>query len=240
MAGKIVGVMGGMGPKATVLFMDNVIQKTPVSRDQDHIRMLVDNNPSVPDRTASILNQGESPVTHLQSMAVGLEKMGANFLVMPCNTAHYFYHEIISVINIPFINMIEESSSYICKMKMQANKKVGLLATTGTIKSGIYHDALSKFNLDLLLPTPYQHKVMEGIYAVKKGDFSLDAVKKIEDPVKYLESQGANIIIMGCTEIPMLITHGPKFQHSIKANLVDPADVLAEKTIHLALQLTTT
>ncbi len=240
MSRQVVGILGGMGPKATVIFMDKIIQKTPAQKDQDHLRMLVDNNPLVPDRTEAILFGGESPVSELQSMAKSLEQMGADFIVMPCNTAHYFSQEIISVINIPFINMIDITVKYIKEMKSNAKNmtnRVGLLATTGTIKSQIYHNALSSFGLELLTPSPYQEQVMEGIYAVKRGDLSMSAVQQLEDPIHYLEDQEADILIMGCTEIPILINKNTKYKNRFNANLLDPTDILAEATIKRALQI---
>ncbi|ACB84224.1 aspartate/glutamate racemase family protein [Natranaerobius thermophilus] len=231
---KVVGVLGGMGPQATVDFMDKVVKKTPATKDQDHIRMVVDNNPQVPDRTKAIIEGGDNPNTYLRDMAKRLENMGADFLVMPCNTAHYFYKDIQDVVNIPFVNMLECTARYINKLIGNDSKqgKVGLLATSGTLQTEIYQNQLSQFGFEVITPEPYQQLVMEAIYAVKAGDIGTSTRELLEKPIKQLENNGAKAIIMGCTEIPVIATT----EQTTQAELIDPTEVLADETVSRALK----
>ena len=127
---KTVGIIGGMGPLATVDLFGKIVNLTDAKCDNDHIHILIDNNTYIPDRTSYILGDGENPIDELVKSAKRLKNMGADFLIMPCNTAHYFYNDIINNVSIPFINMIEETANYINNKNI---KKVGLLSTTGTI-----------------------------------------------------------------------------------------------------------
>ncbi|WP_158212302.1 aspartate/glutamate racemase family protein [Natranaerobius trueperi] len=231
MDAKTVGVLGGLGPKATVDFMDKVIDKTPSSKDQDHVRMLVDNNPKIPDRTEAILNDSQSPLSYLEDMAKGLENYGADFLVMPCNTAHYFYNDVQKTVNIPFVNMLQCTAQYINDVVESQNRKVGLLATNGTIRTKIYQQQLQEYNLEVIIPESYQHQVTEAIYAVKSGDICDSSRRLLDEPIGYLEDEGAEAIILGCTELPVLVTD----KKADKAILVDPTDILAAKTVSFAL-----
>ncbi len=167
---EILGVVGGMGPAATIQFMHLVVSLTPAQRDQDHIRMLVDMNPAIPpDRTAAILGQGPSPVPELVKSARLLEQAGATFLVFPCNTAHYFLPQVQAQINIPILNMIEETAAYIGGERGGMNK-IALLATDGTVQTGLYQQALSGRKLNYLVPDEAaQQAVMKTIYDIKAG-----------------------------------------------------------------------
>ncbi|MFA6670735.1 MAG: amino acid racemase, partial [Bacillota bacterium] len=125
---KTLGVIGGMGPQATVDFFQKVLDNTKASRDQDHIHVIIDSNPKTPDRTEAILGVGESPLKTLVNSAVKFQLMGADLLAMPCNTAHYFYDDIVKFIDIPFINMIDEVSATV-RVRDHKATRVGLLAT---------------------------------------------------------------------------------------------------------------
>ena len=116
---KTIGIIGGMGPLATVDLFGKIVNLTDAKCDNDHIHILIDNNTYIPDRTSYILGDGKNPLDELVKSAKRLKDMGADFLVMPCNTAHYFYNDIINNVSIPFINMIEETASYINNKKAQ-------------------------------------------------------------------------------------------------------------------------
>src|SRR5690348_7801651 len=107
-ASLVIGVLGGMGPRATVDFYSKLIAATPAECEQDHLRVHIDSNPQIPDRSEALAGRGESPGTVLAAMAAGLERAGADFLVMPCNTAHAFEPEIRAAVNVPFVSMIDE------------------------------------------------------------------------------------------------------------------------------------
>ena len=131
---KIIGIIGGMGPLATVHLFERIVLRTKAEKDQDHIRILIDNNTKIPDRTLAILGNEESPVNELVNSAKMLENSGADFLIMPCNTAHYFIEEIKKNISIPFINMPEEAVKHTYD-KYGKDAVVGIMATDGTIKT---------------------------------------------------------------------------------------------------------
>jgi len=221
---KVVGILGGMGPLATVDLFQKIVQQTEAKTDNDHIHIIIDNNTKVPDRTASIINSGESPLNCLVTSAVKLEMMGADVIIMPCNTAHYFYDAIMPFIQIPFINMIEETAKEI--KKNYKGRKVGLLSTEGTSKSGVYDKTLTEYGIDFIKPDErLQPYVTDIIYAVKKGDTNPDK----EGLLKVLESiknKGAELFILGCTELPIA------FQRmDIREKYIDPTDILARRAI---------
>ena len=226
---KVIGILGGMGPLATVDLFRRIVLKTPAKKDQDHPRIIIYNNPKIPDRTAYILGKGENPLPELIDSAKKLEEWGADFIIMPCNTAHYFAEEIQKAIKIPLINMIEETASYVASLGM---KRVGILATMGTIASGIYQKALEKRGIKGVVPSVEdQEKVMKGIYeGVKAGDIELGR-KLLLEVAKKLEKE-AEGIIAGCTEVSIALK-----QEDLNVPLVDPMDILAQKAVKMALGL---
>ncbi|MCD6189898.1 MAG: aspartate racemase [Thermococcus sp.] len=226
---KVIGILGGMGPLATVDLFRRIVLKTPAKKDQDHPRIIIYNNPKIPDRTAYILGKGKNPLPELINSAKKLEEWGADFIIMPCNTAHYFAEEIQKAIKIPLINMIEETASYVASLGM---KRVGILATMGTIVSGIYQKALEKRGIKGVVPSVEdQEKVMKGIYeGVKAGDIELGR-KLLLEVAKKLEKE-AEGIIAGCTEVSIALK-----QEDLNVPLVDPMDILAQKAVKMALGL---
>ena len=169
---KIIGILGGMGPEATLDLFYKIIKLSPAKKDQDHCRIIIDNNPKIPDRTNAILGTGKDPLPELIMTAQNLEKAGADFIIMPCNTAHYFISGIQQNVNIPILNMIEESANYV-KNIFPSFKKVGLFASKGTYKTKLYNSFFNAKNIDILIPTPTeQEKIMDLIYMFKSGILS--------------------------------------------------------------------
>ena len=226
---KTLGIIGGMGPLATVKLFEMIVLMTRANSDQEHIRILIDNNTSVPDRTNYILNMvGDDPRIELKKSAQNLEKAGADFLVMPCNTAHYFYDEITQEIGIPFINMIEETAIYV-KDNHKSIDKIGLLATEGTIKARVYDDIFNKYGIEVLKPSKEtQAYVTELIYNIKEdiAQESLDGFYKAMDDLK---SQGVEVFVAGCTEISVAID-----LYKLEGNIIDAMKVLAISAIKYA------
>lgn len=224
---KIIGILGGMGPLATVELFKRIVLKTPAKEDQGHPKIIIYNNPKIPDRTAYILGKGENPLPKLIDSAKKLEKWGASFIIMPCNTAHFFAEEIQKTVGIPLINMVEETAEYIQKLGL---KKIGLLATDGTIRGMVYHKALLKRGIEIALPDRKgQKEVMKGIYGgIKAGNLELgkELLLKV---AKKLEKRSEGIIA-GCTEVSIALSEG-----DLKVPLIDPMDVIAEKAVRLAL-----
>lgn len=197
---KIVGVIGGMGPLATVDLYRKIVEHTLADCDQAHVRTIIDSNTNIPDRTAALLSGGESPVRELQSSARLLEQAGAQVLVMPCHTAHCFYGEVQAAVQVPVLNMIDLT---VQELKRRGVARAGLLATDGAVQSGIYQRHFAGSGIELLLPDPEgQAALMDMIYSgVKAGrsDYDTQAVRTALD---RLIDAGAQTLILGCTELP--------------------------------------
>lgn len=226
---KTVGVLGGMGPDATVDFMAKVIALTPAGKDQDHIHMLVDHNPPVPNRQQHIVGIGEDPGPTLAAMAQRLEQAGADFLVIPCNTAQAYEQDILDAVSIPLISIIEETVADIANVAPQA-KAVGVLATVGCLQAEMYQRVLTANDLLPVLPDRAELKqLMTLVNGVKAGVNNDGARKSMRDLADALVARGAEVIIAGCTEIPLLLD-----ESMLDAPLISSTDVLAQKTVRLA------
>ncbi|MTI69528.1 MAG: amino acid racemase [Firmicutes bacterium] len=221
---KKLGIIGGMGPLATVNLFKRIVSLTDAKKDQEHLQITIENNTKIPDRTSYILNKGEDPKEELIKSAKILEKSGAKYLVMPCNTAHYFYDDIIKNINIPLLNMIEETTNYI--LKYYPNKKIGLLSTEGTAKSEVYDKYFNKNGVKLYkLDKEKQDCVSKFIYDIKKGN-DKDSISNFKDVLIHLRNQGIEVFILGCTELSAAYDI-----YGFEGNFIDPLDVIAKKAI---------
>ncbi|HCX03059.1 MAG TPA: aspartate racemase [Clostridiales bacterium] len=222
---KKVGIIGGMGPAATLNFFKMVIKYTDAKFDQEHVNMIIDNNTSIEDRSAFIFKKGPNPKKELISTAKKLENYGAEIIAMPCNTAHFFYEEIKESINIPIINMIEAAANYILKEKK--DKNIILLSTEGTYKSKIYEKVFERKDLNLIIPSEdHQKKIMDLIYKVKKNE-NID-YQKVNDILKQIEVPDG-IFLLGCTELPIIFTN-----KDITEEYIDTVEILAKKVIQEA------
>lgn len=226
---KTIGILGGMGPMATVEIFKTIIEKTPADKDQNHIPIFINNIPQVPDRTESIINDGENPVPILQSSAKTLEEAGADFIIIPCNTAHYYIDEIQKAVDIPILNMIKSTIQ-----KIPAGNDVGLLATSGTIKTGIYQKYADN-KVKIITPDDdFQDLFMEVIYGqkgVKAGYNGENLTKKMLRIVEHLKEKGADDFIAGCTEV-RIVLRDPDIKNG---SLFTPIDVIAERSVKIAL-----
>lgn len=218
-----------MGPEATVDFMARVIEMTASDRDQDHVHMLVDQNPRVPDRQSAI-REGRSDVSDaLGAMALGLEQAGADFLVMPCNTAHVFLDGIDANTSIPFINIIDECVSALDDICPDAGR-VGVMATPGCLDTRLYQDALTASGREALVPEGTDcQELMRLIEAVKAGDKCATVQQGMQASANKLVARGAEAIIAGCTEIPIVFTG-----ENCAVPVVSSTEVLARRTLELA------
>ncbi len=230
MAEKIIGILGGMGPEATIDLFTKIVKGTKAKKDQDHLRILIDNNPKIPDRTLAIQRKGPSPLTQLIRSAKLLENAGADFIVIPCVTAHHFFEPLQKRVKIPFLHLVEETVKYI-QTRLKGIRKIGLIATTGTIQTGLFQKAFSNHVIELILPTPEVQKkwVMEAIYG-KKGikviGPSENSKRLILKASESLIKQGAQAIIAGCTEIPLVLKEG-----DLSVPVIDPISILARAAI---------
>ena len=222
----IIGILGGMGPEATVELFRLIIKLTPAKTDQEHFRILIDNNPKVPDRTAGIRGDGKDVLSALVDSGKTLQDAGAGFLTIPCNTAHYWLEDLRRSLSIPVIDMVGEAALSVNR-HTPAIKTAGLLATTGTVEVGLYQKALKVNNIRVLLPDDEaQALVMEAIYKVKAGDYSVKE-NAVEIGNRLIE-QGAGGIVLGCTEIPLLVDH-----KDFECAVFNPLEILADKAIQM-------
>lgn len=216
-----------MGPDATVDFMSKVIALTPADKDQDHVHMLVDHNPQVPDRQAAILADGDNPGPMLATMAARLEAAGADFLVIACNTAYAFHEQVTAAVKVPLISIIDVT---VAAAASHGVKSVGVLATEGCLRAGVYQAALDKAGAKAILPTDTEvGELMELIYAIKGGYQGETISSRMAALGKALVERGAEAIIAGCTEIPLVLT-----DDMLDVALISSTDVLAQETVRLA------
>lgn len=229
MSEKVIGILGGMGPEATIDLFYKIIKFTPAEKDQDHLRIVIDNNPKIPDRIAAISGKGEDPLPALQETARNLEKAGADFIIIPCNTAHYFLPSIQESVKIPILNMIEETVKETQK-KNSSIKKVGLLASIGIYRTKTYHQHFKKFNIEVISPEEKdKEEVMKVIYAVKAGDLSNGIKWNILKIAQKLIAKGAEALITGCTEVPLILKEG-----DVSVPIIDPTQILAKVAVQKA------
>jgi len=225
-----VGVLGGMGPLGTLDFLKRLITLTPAQDDVDHIRTIVDNNPKVPSRIEYFINKrGENPGPTIADMAKGLEAQRADFLVMPCNTAHLLCNEIESAVSIPLINMIEVTAN---RLKSHRFKAAGILASTAVHQTKLYEIALAERQITTVLPCEFdQNCLMNIIASIKAGDTTYEIQNNLLGIITKLQDSGADCLIIACTELSAI---NSSFKSDIP--IIDAAQCLAEKTVQLALE----
>jgi len=225
MADKVIGILGGVGPWATLEMFKRFLEAVPAKRDQDYPRLIIYCNSKIPDRNKSILGEGESSITALQETAQALERAGADFIVIGSNGTHYYYDEIQESVRIPVLNMIQETVN-ILKTQYSKLKKFGLIAATCTVSKGIYQEYFSSTDQSLVTPNnKLQKKVLDAIYEVKIGRLDTSRQSFIEVS-KNLIDQGAEGIICGCTEVSVVL-----HEKDINVPVIDPMQVAAEKAI---------
>ncbi len=226
---KVIGILGGMGPEATAHLYSLIIKHTQVKKDQDHIRIFITSNPEIPPRTEAILKTGPSPVPFLIEGIQRLKNAGVDFVIVPCVTAHYFLPEVLEQIDVPFLSLIDESLDW-AKDNIPGLKKVGLLSSTGTQVSRLFHDKFGEAGIEVIVPEgKEQQVVMEAIFGaggIKAGFTSGPSKKLIVLAAEKLIAKGAEAILAGCTELPLVLEAG-----DISVPLIEPMDILARKSI---------
>jgi len=224
---RTVGILGGMGPEATVELFRCIIALTPAKRDQDHLHVLIDSNPKIPDRTAAILGKGESPVPALTAAAKNLERAGADFIAIPCNTGHYWLRELREAVSIPIMYMIGETAACVAD-HIPSLHTIGLLATTGTLRTGLYQHAFASKGIELLAPGDEQELiVMDAVHKIKAGNHGVRGA--VIKAAQELIAHGAEGIIPGCTELSLVVS-----TDFLSVPVFDPLSILAECVVALA------
>ena len=231
----IIGIIGGMGPAATVDLYQKIIACTPAKRDQEHIRVIIDSNPQIPDRTAALKNKGTDPAPYMLDSARKLEQAGVDFIIIPCNTAHAFVPRFADKIKVPILSMIEICADYV-KQKYPEVREVGLLATSGTVSCGIYSEEFKKHGITVISPDDrsQEEQVMEAIYGhngIKYGNTKGKPHKLLLAAAQTLKKQGAQAILMACTEIPLAL-----HPDNLDIPVLDPTDLLAQAAVRKALE----
>ncbi|NLE77002.1 MAG: amino acid racemase [Chloroflexi bacterium] len=226
---KVIGILGGMGPEATAdLFME-ITRHTEAQTDQDHFRILVDSNAKIPSRQAAVLEGGPDPTSALVATARALEQAGADFLVIPCNSAHILLEAVQASVQIPILSIVEATVEEIQAQTPDA-RQVGLLASTAIVQSGLYTLALARRGMATLLPdAAAQARVLESIFAVKAGHKGQAVKAALAAVVADLVQQGAQAVILACTELPLVLHDG-----DAAVPLVNPTAALARAAVREA------
>jgi aspartate racemase len=230
MTPQVIGVLGGLGPWATLDLFDKILRLTPAERDQDHLRVIIDNNPRVPDRGRAILAGGADPTPALVEGARTLERAGADFIVIPCNTAHYFHPAIQAAVGIPVLHIMEEVAAA-ARAELPQVRVLGLLATPATVASGLYHRACGRVGCEVIVPGPSgQDVVSAAIGAVKAGRRGRDLTRALAPVVGELLSCGAGAVIVGCTELSLVVD-----ARDVPVPVLDSTSILARAAVRRAL-----
>lgn len=226
---KIVGVIGGLGPEATLDFYAKVLALTPAARDQDHLHLIIDSNPGVPNRNEAVAGTGPSPGPILAEMAVRLERAGADFLVMACNAAHAFQGEITAAVSVPFVSIIEETVT--ATLGRSPNlERVGVLASSGCLDAKLYQNAFAQHGVKVFVPEGTERETfMSLLYRVKAGDKGAEVRKTMCALADSLIGWGAEAIVAGCTEVPLVLGG-----QDLPRPFIDSSAVLAERTVRYA------
>jgi len=219
-----LGVIGGLGPMATVYFMELVINMTEAQCDQDHIEMIVYNCPTIPDRTGFILGRTQqNPVVPMVRIGKQLVAQGAECIAIPCVTAHYFYDILSESINTDIIHAVKETTNH---LKENGISKVGIAATDGTIASGLFQKELAGAGISYVVPSEKsQQAVMDVIYKNIKAGRPVQE-DKLYSAFDEMRKSGAEVIILGCTELSLV-----KRDYSLGAGYLDVLDVLAKESV---------
>lgn len=226
---RAVGVIGGMGPQATIDFLDRVVRATPVDREQDHLKIIVHNDPAIPNRHHSLAGQDSKAESHIVSIAKELERSGSDFLVMPSNTPHAYAPSIRNAVLIPLLDLIDLTCCEI-ESKVPADGTVGLLAAEGCLRARLYQSRLEAVGRKYChLGSDDTCRLMEAVFAAKTNRANdLDRSTMAELAFKLVE-KGAHTIVAACSEIPLLLDF-----EQLSVPSIDTTQLLAEATVEWA------
>ena len=221
---KRLGIIGGLGPMATAYFLRMIVEMTEAETDQEHIEVLLHSRPQIPDRTKFILGQSdESPMPHFIEIGKQLVEQGADVIVIPCITAHFFRDALKEEIGCHVIHSIKETARY---LKAEGIQQVGIMATDGTIQSRLFRDILEEQGIRCFVPgNAGQKDVMHIIYNNVKKGLPIE-MGRFDRVSSELFSKGAQVILLGCTELSMA-----KRDHYLGAGYLDVMEVLARQAV---------
>ncbi len=222
-----VGILGGMGPEATAAFFREVIRRTPAERDQDHLPIVVVNDPTIPDRTEHLLRGGPSPLPALIEAARTLEAAGAGLIAIPCNTAHAYHSEIAAVVAVPVLHIVEETADEARRL-LGPGAGVGILSTRATLQICLYQPLLAERGLDTVLPPDSVQRLVSESIAILKGQSGWDgAAARLATAAAHFQEKGCRALILACTELGLVEIGTP-------LPLLDSLDILAAATVREA------
>jgi aspartate racemase len=221
---RVVGIIGGMGPEATLDLIRRVLAKTPAQDDQDHIHLIVESNPKIPSRIAHLIEgTGDDPTPELIRIAVNLQRAGAQALAIPCNTAHAYAHSIRRAVSIPLLDMVQLTVDQIASSRRVA--RVGLLASSAVLATELYAKAFADHGIAVVHPAR-QDEVMSLIKAVKSGETGLEIQASLARTAHDLANH-ADVLLIGCSELSVIAA-------GITAPFVDSLDVQAQAIVDFA------
>lgn len=230
---KVIGVLGGMGPEATLALFKEIIEQTPVNREQDHIRVIIDSNPKIPSRPEAILGEGMSPVPMMVAGARSLERAGADFFIIPCVTAHYFLPRVTENVSIPVISILDVLVDYFNTV-YPGIRNTGIFATSALLSTSLLQKTLSDHLINPIVPEKNeQDKVQNIITSIKLTSSNDGSRKRLRSELLSLTEQllqrGAESICAACTEIPVLLK-----QVDMEVPFIDSIKILARAAINKA------
>ena len=228
-AEKVVGVLGGMGPLATADFYTKLVRLTPARTDQGHLHVIIDSNPKIPDRTDGLGGAGPDPTPHLVGTARALERAGAELIAIPCNSAHAYLAAIRKAVRVPVLDIMDEVAAAAAAGTPRP-RAVGLLAAPGTIRARLYHRALAARGVEVVDTTPVEEAGVEAaIKAVKAGDLGPGVRRRVREIAAALIRRGANAIVLGCTELPLVMG-----ARDVAVAVLDGTEILAAAAVREA------
>lgn len=225
--GTTLGVLGGMGPLASALFMQRLTLLTPAERDQDHLPAILWSDPTVPDRVAAQQGRGPDPLPVLLRGLAGLERAGCGAIAMPCNTAHGWFEEMQAATRLPILHIVDATAQELRRLGI-ADGTVGIMGTAATLAMRLYQDRLDRLGWEcIVVPDDDMARlVTPGIASVKANRLA-DAYAPLREAALGLAQRGARAVVLGCTEIPLGLAAGP----TLPVPLADTIDALARAAI---------
>lgn len=226
-AGGVLGVLGGMGPLAGAAFAARLVALTPAERDQDHIPVVLCNDPRVPDRSSARLGHGEDPLAAMLAGLRLLERAGASLIAIPCNTAHLWHEQMVARTRVPLLHIVEAVCDDIERLGVRG--PIGLMGTPATLKLGLYQGPLRERGFEALLPDEAGLvQCVEAIAAIK-GNRPAEAFEPAAECIRQLVARGAQAVVLGCTELPLAVPHDRR--DGFGAVLTDSIDALARAAL---------
>jgi len=229
MTRKTVGVIGGKGPEATEVLFRRIIAQTPVTCEEEHLHVLIDNNPQIPKPALGITGEGADPTPALVASAKLLERAGAGFLVIPCNSAHAYLEAIRAAIAIPVVSIISETVAAVAR---EGCTSVGLLASTGLLRTGLYQKAFEAAGVSVVLPgEDDQSAMLAGIMTFKDTGGAGPVREALDRLCPSLVARGAEGLVLGCTELPVVLDDA-----TLAVPAFDTIDILARAAVREAIR----